>query len=108
MKLKFYGGVTMEAINTEEVSKLTKNVESDIDDIKLTVSSFENIALSLSSIFKNNGLSKVANNLSNICEGQASILKTLYSYTDTLKKVITAYEMEEEEISNTVRIVTKN
>ena len=50
----------------------------------------------------------MANNLSNICEGQASILKTLYSYTDTLKKVITAYEMEEEEISNAVHIVTKN
>lgn len=98
----------MEGIHTEEVGKLIKSAESDIDDIKLTISSFENTALSLSSIFKNSGLSKVANNLSNICEGQASIIKTLYSYTDILKKVILAYEKEEEEISSAVHIVTKN
>ncbi len=97
-----------ESIQTDEVSKLVKKVDVDIDDIRGKVLSINNSTSNLSNMFKENGLNNVSTNLLNIASSMDNIINILKSYTDTLRKINLSYQKQEEEISSALQIVTKN
>lgn len=97
-----------ESIQTDEVSKLVKKVDVDIDDIRGKVLSINNSTSNLSNMFKENGLNNVSTNLLNIASSMDNIINMLKSYTDTLRKINLSYQKQEEEISSALQIVTKN
>ena len=97
-----------ESIQTDEVSKLVKKVDVDIDDIRGKVLSINNSTSNLSNMFKENGLNNVSTNLLNIAGSMDNIINMLKSYTDTLRKINLSYQKQEEEISSALQIVTKN
>lgn len=96
------------SIQTDEVSKLVKKVDVDIDDIRGKVLSINNSTSNLSNMFKENGLNNVSTNLLNIASSMDNIINMLKSYTDTLRKINLSYQKQEEEISSALQIVTKN
>ena len=92
----------------DELDRLINSLRNDVDDIKSGLITLNNSVSTLSEIFKSNGVNTISNSLQNLYDGQASIAKTTESYVDILTKVNSSYRRQEEEVSNALKIVTKN
>lgn len=98
----------MTGVQADELDRLINSLRNDVDDIKSGLMTLNNSVSTLSEIFKSNGVNTISNSLQNLYDGQASIAKTAESYVDILTKVNSSYRRQEEEVSNALKIVTKN
>lgn len=98
----------MTGVQADELDRLINSLKSDVDDIKANVVTLNNSISTLSEIFKSNGINSVSNSLQNLYDGQVEIAKITESYVEILTQVNSSYRRQEEEISNALKIVTKN
>ena len=98
----------MTGVQADELDKLINSLRNEVDDIKSGLITLNNSVSTLSEIFKSNGVNNVSNSLQNLYDNQANIAKITESYVDILAKVNSSYRRQEEEVSNALKIVTKN
>lgn len=98
----------MLGIKADELKRLINSLDSDVSDLKGELLTLDNSVNALTTIFKSNDLNNISKNLQNVYEGQANIVNILDNYVEILKKVVVNYEKQEEEIGNSLTIVTKN
>lgn len=98
----------MFGIKTDDLERLISSLDNDVSDIKSGLLTLENSVNTLSTILKSNGINNVSTNLQSVYDGQANIANILDNYVEILKKVVLNYQKQEEAISNSLTIVTKN
>ena len=98
----------MTGVQADDLDKLINSLRSEVDDIKSGLITLNDSVSTLSEIFKSNGVNNVSNSLQNLYDNQANIAKITESYVDILAKVNSDYRRQEEEVSNALKIVTKN
>lgn len=98
----------MYGIKTDELQRLIGSLDSDVSDIKSGLLALYNSVNTLSAIFKSNGINNVSTNLQSVYDRQANITKILDNYVEILKQVVLNYQKQDEMVSNSLTIVTKN
>lgn len=95
-------------VQTEELDRLINSLNGDISDIKALLPTLSDVVDRLSEISLSNELENISNNVKNIYGGMNNITKILDKYIEILKEVNLSYRNQEEAISMSLNVVTKN
>lgn len=100
--------ISGKGIQADELDRLINSLNGDISDIKSVLPTLSDTVDRLSEISTNNELENISNNVQNIYGGMNNITKILDKYIEILKEINLSYKNQEETISMSLDVVTKN
>ena len=100
--------ISGKGIQADELDRLINSLNGDISDIKSVLPTLSDTVDRLSEISTNNELENISNNVQNIYGGLNNITKILDKYIEILKDINLSYKNQEETISMSLDVVTKN
>ncbi len=100
--------ISGKGIQADELDRLINSLNGDISDIKSVLPTLSDTVDRLSEISTNNELENISNNVQNIYGGMNNITKILDKYIEILKDINLSYKNQEETISMSLDVVTKN
>ena len=100
--------ISGKGIQADELDRLINSLNGDISDIKSVLPILSDTVDRLSEISTNNELENISNNVQNIYGGMNNITKILDKYIEILKDINFSYKNQEETISMSIVVVTKN
>lgn len=100
--------ISGKGIQADELDRLINSLNGDISDIKSVLPILSDTVDRLSEISTNNELENISNNVQNIYGGMNNITKILDKYIEILKDINLSYKNQEETISMSLDVVTKN
>lgn len=95
-------------VQTDELDRLIGSLKGDVSDVKSLLPVLSDTVDRLSEISLNNELENISNNVQNIYGGMNNITKILDKYIEILKDINLSYKNQEEAISISLDVVTKN
>lgn len=95
-------------VQTDELDRLIGSLKGDASDVKSLLPVLSDTVDRLSEISLNNELENISNNVQNIYGGMNNITKILDKYIEILKDINLSYKNQEEAISISLDVVTKN
>lgn len=100
--------ISGKGIQADELDRLINSLNGDISDIKSVLPTLSDTVDRLSEISTNNELENISNNVQNMYGGMNNITKILDKYIEILKDINLSYKNQEETISMSLDVVTKN
>ena len=100
--------ISGKGIQADELDRLINSLNGDISDIKSVLPTLSDTVDRLSEISTNNELENISNNVQNIYGGMNNITKILDKYIEILKDINLSYKNQEETITMSLDVVTKN